>query len=54
MPPRIPVAIPAAPPASDRMVGRRMGFLLVEIASTVRGQLPPVGDVSATEVLNQS
>jgi len=31
--------IPAAPPASDRMLGRRMGFLLVEIDSRVRAKL---------------
>jgi hypothetical protein len=37
IPPMTPATIPAAPPASDRMPGRRMGFLLVGIAPTVRG-----------------
>src|SRR5262249_57644080 len=30
-PPMTPAAIPAAPPASDRKRGRRMGFLLIGI-----------------------
>jgi hypothetical protein len=47
-----PATIPAAPPASDRMPGRRMGFLLVGIAPTVRNQLRRVGNVLETEVEN--
>jgi hypothetical protein len=47
-----PAAIPAAPPASDRIDGRRMGLLLVGIDPTVRGQLGRLCDVSAREVQN--